>query len=177
MVMRCMNIALALFALSISQETAAESLTQKQQDAVAAWVGMGAGDRPTADSLGLPEDMTVDEAAETLQTIWKIYRDMTFDTEVGELPLSINDLEPDAVEALSPAGDPAGPAGAHAVLELVAVETADLRVREAHHLVGTDRHTGTRVATRLDSPRELPDDDGRDGASGFQRPHSRGSRL
>lgn len=98
MVKRCMNLIVVLLVLSMSHVTSADPLTQKQQDAIASWIGAGPADRPASGSLGLPTDLTADGAAEMLQTIWGVYRDKTFDKEVGDLPLSIDDLEPHTVE-------------------------------------------------------------------------------
>lgn len=93
-----LNLVVVAFLLPASSVMSAEQLTEQQQAAVASWIVANANDRPAADSLNLPSGMAEDEAAETLQTIWEIYRDKTFDEEVGTLPLSIDDLEPNAVE-------------------------------------------------------------------------------
>lgn len=98
MVNCCMKLIVILVALPMSIVTSADPLSQTQQDSIVSWIGADPADRPAAGSLGLPTDMTANEATETLQTIWGLYRDTTFDKEVGDLPLSIDDLEPNTVE-------------------------------------------------------------------------------
>lgn len=95
---RCLIFGVGLLLISVVSSLASESLTQEQQEALIDWINADDGDRQTADLMGLPTDMSGDTANEMLQTIWKLYRENSYDDEVGKLPLSLDDLEPNAVD-------------------------------------------------------------------------------
>ena len=52
--MRCVNVTLVCSVVLTSHVMGVESLTQKQQDSVAAWVSTEVIDRPKAVDLNLP---------------------------------------------------------------------------------------------------------------------------
>lgn len=94
----CFRLIVIFFASWMTQATSADPLRPDQREEISAWLAVASNDRLDPDSLSLPQELTAEEAAEMLQAIWKLYRDQTFDEEVGVLPWSIDELEPDAVE-------------------------------------------------------------------------------
>lgn len=91
------KLVFVLFLASVSQALSAEPLTNEQYKDVVSWIKTQPGDRPDTNSLDLPNELTMEEADEMLRVIWDAYCDNTFDAEVGDLPLSISELEPEPV--------------------------------------------------------------------------------
>lgn len=90
---RLLGLLILLLAVVVSAASAQElPLNAGTLDRIGQWLDQPPAERGEAGALDLPTGLTRDAAEQSLDQLWTVYRDHSFDEELGDLPPTVHEV-------------------------------------------------------------------------------------